>query len=219
MEYYSTIKRRLNMRSVWKIPAIVNITRMACMTSMQPGSQGEWTGMHKHEQWWLHCTSQWGQWVPLSEHVYCVAIPFKMTEWVEQWIHIKFYVKLEHSSKETISVDSEGHSYGQLLIGCFVMTMHLLMYHVSCRVFWQSIKLPRWLSPLLSRFGILSLLAFPQTKVTFERGEISDRQWDSGKYNRAVDGDWENCVRAQGAHFEGDWDVIVLCTMFLVSFQ
>ena len=27
---------------------------------------------------------------------------------------------------------------------------------------------------------------------------------------------WENHVRYQGAYFEGDWSVIVLCTMFLV---
>ena len=40
---------------------------------------------------------------------------------------------------------------------------------------------------------------------------------DSGKYNGADDGDWENCVRSQGAYFEGDWGIIVLCTVFLVS--
>ena len=39
--------------------------------------------------------------MPLSEHVYCVAIAFKMTEWVEQRICIKFCIKLEHSSTET----------------------------------------------------------------------------------------------------------------------
>ena len=39
---------------------------------------------------------------PMSEHVYCVAITLKMTEQVEQQICIKFYVKLEHSSTETI---------------------------------------------------------------------------------------------------------------------
>ena len=33
----------------------------------------------------------------LSEYVHCVAITFKMTEWIEQWICIKFCVKLEHS--------------------------------------------------------------------------------------------------------------------------
>ena len=40
--------------------------------------------------------------MPLSEHVYCVAIAFKITELVEQRICIEFCVKLEHSSGETI---------------------------------------------------------------------------------------------------------------------
>ena len=39
---------------------VVSIVRTVCTTSMQPGSQGEWTGMHMCEQCWLHCTSQWG---------------------------------------------------------------------------------------------------------------------------------------------------------------
>ena len=72
-------------------------------------------------------------------------------------------------------------------------------------------------APLQSRFGALRLLAFPQSKITFEREEVSDCWWDSGKYDRAADGDWENCVRFQGAYFEGDWGVIVLWTIFLVS--
>ena len=40
--------------------------------------------------------------MPLSEHVYRVAITFNMTEQAEQRICIKFCVKLEHSSVETI---------------------------------------------------------------------------------------------------------------------
>ena len=72
-------------------------------------------------------------------------------------------------------------------------------------------------APLQPRFDALRLRAFPQTKITFEREEISDCQWYSGKYNRAAGGHWENCVRSQGAYFEGDWGVIILCTMFLVS--
>ena len=67
------------------------------------------------------------------------------------------------------------------------------------------------------RFGAEWLLA--KTKITFEREEISDCWWDSGKYDRAADGDWENCVRSQGSYFEGDWGIIFLCTMFLVSFS
>ena len=38
-------------------------------------------------------------------------------------------------------------------------------------------------------------------KITFKREEISECQWDSGKYG-AADGAWENCVRSQGAYFE-----------------
>ena len=50
--------------------------------------------------------------MPLSEHVYCVAITFKMTEWVEQQICIKFCIKLEHSSVETIQIIQKAASMG-----------------------------------------------------------------------------------------------------------
>ena len=40
--------------------------------------------------------------MPLSEHVYCVAVAFKMMEQVEQQICIEFCIKLEHSCMETI---------------------------------------------------------------------------------------------------------------------
>ena len=52
--------------------------------------------MRMCEQWWLHCTSQWGRQMLLHEHVDCVAIAFKMTEWVEQGICTKFCIKLEN---------------------------------------------------------------------------------------------------------------------------
>ena len=87
-------------------------------------------------------------------------------------------------------------------------------------------------APLEPRFGTLQLLAFPKTKTTFVREEISDCQWDSGKHDgEAHDNSnwgfwrvfelwkrcWGNSVRSQDAYFKGDWDIIVLCTMFLVS--
>ena len=31
--------------------------------------------------------------------------------------------------------DSEGHSYGQLVTGSFITTMHPLLHHVLCRIF------------------------------------------------------------------------------------
>ena len=40
--------------------------------------------------------------MPLSENVYCVAVACKMTEQVDKWICIRFCIKLEPSSAETI---------------------------------------------------------------------------------------------------------------------
>ena len=42
--------------------------------------------------------------MPLTEHVYCVAVAFKISERVEQRICIKFCIKLEHSSVQTIQM-------------------------------------------------------------------------------------------------------------------
>ena len=50
--------------------------------------------------------------MPLSEHVYCVAMAFKMTEWVEQWICIRFWVKLKYSSAETIRMIQKAIALG-----------------------------------------------------------------------------------------------------------
>ena len=59
---------------------------------------------------------------------------------------------------------------------------------------------------------------FPKLKSPLKGKRLpSDCRWDSGKHNGAAYSDWENYVRSQGADFEGDWNVIVLCTMFLVS--
>ena len=51
--------------------------------------------------------------MPFSEHVYCVAVAFKVTEWVEQRICIKFCVKLEHSSTETIRMIQKATARGK----------------------------------------------------------------------------------------------------------
>ena len=66
----------------------------------------------------------------------------------------------------------EGHSYGQLVIGSFITTTCLLRPRVSSRAeFLWNIRSPRWLRSLQPRFGALWLLAFPQTKIFFEREE------------------------------------------------
>ena len=154
--------------------------------------------------------------MPLSEHVHCVAVAFKMTECVEQQICNKFCIKLEHSSMETFGwlrrpqLWATGDWQLHYEHTCWCIT--------SCAEFFgKTLNDQGDSAPLQPIFGALWLLAFPKTKITLEREEISDCWWDSGKYGRAADGDWENCVRSKGAYFEGDWGVIVRCTMFLVS--
>ena len=128
-----------------------------------------------------------------------MAIAFKMTEALVQILHYAWTFLCKNYLD-----DSEGWSYGQLVIGSFITTTCPFTHHVLCRVFWWNIKSPRWLRSLQPRFGILWLLAFPKTKTTFDQEEISGHQW---KYDGAADGYWENCVRSQGAYFEVDWRI------------
>ena len=153
--------------------------------------------------------------MPSSEHVYCVAIAFKMTEHSNKSAS-NFVLSLNIPLWKVFGWLRRPQLWATVT-GSFITTMCLLMHHISCRVFWQHIKSSRWLSPLQPRFSVLWLLAFCKIKITFEREDISDYWWDSGKYDRAADGDGENYMRSQGAYFKGDWGVIVLCTVFLVS--
>ena len=72
----------------------------------------------------------------MSEHVHCVAVTFKVTEQVEQRICLRFCIKLEHSSAETIRMIQKATATGSC-DGQLHQTMRLLMHHVSCRGFWQ----------------------------------------------------------------------------------
>ena len=140
-----------------------------------------------------------------------------MTKRVDQWICIKLCIMLEHSSAETIRMVQKPAGMGNwwLAASSRQCTCSCITFHAE--FFGKTPNHPGDSAHLHPRFGALRLLAFPQTKITFEREEISDPRWESGNYDGAANGDWENCVRSQGAYFEGDWGIIVLCTMFLVS--
>ena len=141
--------------------------------------------------------------------------PFKTTEWIEQRICFKFCIELEHSSAETIwwfrklqlwaTGDWHLHHWK---CACSCITSHA--------EFWGKISNHPGDSGLLQpRFGALLLLDFLKTEITFEREENSDDWWDSRKYNRAADGDWENYVRSQVAYFEGDWSALsYVCLLY-----
>ena len=142
--------------------------------------------MSMYEQWWLHCTSQWEQKIHLSEHVYSVATAFKITEWVEQRICIKFCIKLQYSSAETIRMIQKAAAMGNWWLAASLgQSAHLCIMYCA-GFFGKTSNHPGDSAPLQLRFNALRLLAFPKTKITFEREEISDYLWDSGKYDWAA---------------------------------
>ena len=77
--------------------------------------------------------------MPLSEHVYCVNIPYKMTKQVEQRICVKFCVRMEHSSTETIWVIQKTAAMGswwlaassQCSCSSHLMQSFLLKYQIT----------------------------------------------------------------------------------------
>ena len=88
--------------------------------------------------------------MPLSEHVYCVAITFKMTERVEQQICIKFCVKLEHSFTKTTWVIQKATAMGNWWLAASLQ-QHAHSCIMSCtECFWWNIKSPRWLNPTIA---------------------------------------------------------------------
>ena len=137
-----------------------------------------------------------------------------MTEQGEQRICIKFCIKLEHSSRETIRMIQKAATMGN-----WWLEASLLQCSCLCTISHAQFLLKQHITQvtLQYRYCALRLLVFPKTKIAIEREEFSDHWWESEKYDETVDSNWENCVRSQGAYSEGDWGVIVLCTMFLVS--
>ena len=101
--------------------------------------------------------------------MYCVAVAFKMTEQVEQRICIKFCIKLEHSSMETIWLQPWA-------TGDWQFEHNNTHACISCRVFGKTSYHSGDSVPLQPRFGALQLLAFLKIEITFEREEISDHQ-------------------------------------------
>ena len=154
--------------------------------------------------------------MPLSEHVCCVATMFKLTEWVEQKICIKFCTKLEHSSTETTQMIQKTAVMGNCWLAASSRQCACLWITSCAEFFGKTLNHPDDSAPLQPRFGTLQLLCFPQTKITFEREEISDRRW----LKKMQRGHWwrlGELYEVPRCLLWKDWGIIVLCTMFLIS--
>ena len=74
-----------------------------------------------------------------------MTVTFKMTEEVEQQIYIKFCIKLEQSSMETIRMIQKATAMGNWWLAAS-SRQHVCSCITSHAVFWCNIKSPRWLS-------------------------------------------------------------------------
>ena len=103
-----------------------------------------------------------------SEHVYCVAVTFKMTEWVEQQICIKFCIKLEHSSTETIQMIQKTTAPGNWWLAALSQQCSCIMSHAE--FFLWNIKSPRWLSqsPYSPELAPCVCWLFPKLKASLK---------------------------------------------------
>ena len=102
-------------------------------------------------------------------------------DWVEQRICTKFCIKLKHSSAETIWMIQKAAAMGNSWLAASSQQCLLIASHAGC--FGKTTNHPVDSASPTALIGALQLLAFPKTEITFEREEISDHWWDSGKYD------------------------------------
>ena len=147
----------------------------------------------------------------------CVLCPRHIQDdWVEQQTCIKFCVKFKHSSAETIQMIQKAAAMGNWWLAASSQ-QHAHSYITSHAEFFDDTSNhPGDSTTLQPRFGALWLLAFPKTKITFER-EVSQT---ISEIQENMTGQLLTIGRiceVPGTYFKGDWVFIVLCTMFLVS--
>ena len=166
--------------------------------------------MHMCEQWWLHCTSQWGgrgHWVST-----CTVWPSdaKGESRVRNLLY-KLCVMLRVVQEATamsnwwLAASSQKNTPAH---ACIESHVEFLAKHQFTQV----------TQPLYSPDLVpWDFWLFPKLKSPLKGKKFQTIDGIQENTMGAADGDWENCVRSHSAYLEGDWGVIVLCTVFLVS--
>ena len=145
------------------------------------------------EQWRLHCTSQW---VVDTVEWACVLCGRRIQNaWASRatnlhqilcytWKLFRWFRRLQLRATGNWQLHHDN---------ALTHTSRLVQF------FGETSNHPYNSALLLPRLCSMQPLAFPQTKISFEREDISDYLWDSGKYKGVADSDRKNCVRSHGA--------------------
>ena len=100
------------------------------------------------------------------------------SERAEQQICIRFCIKLEHSSMETIWMIQKAAALSNWWLAAS-SGQHAHSHITSFTEFFgETWNHPSDSAPLQPIFGAMQILAFPKTKIMFEREEISDHHWE-----------------------------------------
>ena len=184
--------------------------------------------------------------VPVSEGggVCRVATAFKMTERVEQQIWIQFCVKLEHTSTETIGMSQKAPG-DDVMSAAQIKMWHKCFKDgresVGWSMFWKACNKQNTRECRTCTGCNQQRSTTDSVRTRSWSGDSKNycvRDFDTGSWHETCCG--KICTRAEGTlccscwwlnskhhqwtrfpqeghNFEGGWDVIVLCTMFLVS--
>ena len=80
--------------------------------------------------------------------------------------------------------------------------------------FWQNVKSSRWVSPPKAQICHPGTSGFSQNKNHLWKGRDFRQLM---RFRKIRQGSWLAIVRSQGAYCEGDWGIIVLHAMYLIS--
>ena len=118
-----------------------------------------------------------------------------MTKWVEQRICIRFCIKFEHSSVETIRMIQKAAGMGNWWLAASSQQHACSCITSRAEFFGETSNHPGDSAPLQPRFGALQLLAFPRLKSPLK-----------GKRFQTVDKTQENTTGQLMAIGKTEWD-------------
>ena len=152
----------------------------------------------------------------LSEHAYSVAVTFKMTERVEQWICIKFCIKLEHSSTKTVRMIQKASAIGNWW---WAASSDNVSTHASylMQSFLAKHQITQVTQPPYSPDLVpcdFWLVPKPKSLLKGKRFQTINEIRENIAGQLMVMGELCEVPRYL---LWGDWGIIVLCTMLLVS--
>ena len=119
------------------------------------------------------CTSQWGRYIPPSEHV---AMAFKTIEQVEQQICIKFCGKLGYSSAETTQMIQKAAAMGNWWLAASLQQHAHSCVTSRADFFGKTSNHPGDSATPQPRFGTCGFQLFPKLKSPLKGKRFQTRQ-------------------------------------------